>query len=99
VPHERVDAGSALPLDRRRARLRARPSGLKGRCRDRRATGLRPALNPGASTALNAPWHGQTQGAARRARGADPKQPRSNPYNQSLYDFRGLPSEGVFGLP
>ena len=38
------------PLDPRRARLRARPSGLKGRCRDRCATGLRSALDPGAST-------------------------------------------------
>jgi hypothetical protein len=32
----------------RRARLRARPSGLKGRYRDRCATGLQPALDPGA---------------------------------------------------
>jgi hypothetical protein len=38
------------PLDPRRARLRTRPSGLKGRCRDRCATGLRSALDPGAST-------------------------------------------------
>ena len=28
-------------------RLRGHPSGLKGRCRDRCATGLRPALDPG----------------------------------------------------
>jgi hypothetical protein len=36
---------------RRRARLRGRPSGLKGRYRDRCAAGLRPALDPGASAA------------------------------------------------
>jgi hypothetical protein len=49
----RAEAGSRPPLllGRRRARLRARPSGLKGRCRDRCATGRRPALDPGASTA------------------------------------------------
>ena len=41
--------GRSLALHR--ARLRARPSGLKGRYRDRYATGLRPALDPGASTA------------------------------------------------
>ena len=44
-----------------------------------------PPLTPEPLRPLNAPWHGQTQGAARRARGANPKQPRSNPYNQSLY--------------
>jgi hypothetical protein len=79
------------PLDPRRARLRTRPSGLKGRCRDRGATGLRPALDPGASTA--------PQRAGARA-GAEPLPAgargarlisRSNPYKQSLYGFRGLP--------
>jgi hypothetical protein len=42
---------AAVLAAERRARLRDRPSGLKGRCRDRGATGLRPALDPGASTA------------------------------------------------
>jgi len=42
---------AAVLAAERRARLRGRPSGLKGRCRDRDATGLRPALDPGASTA------------------------------------------------
>jgi len=43
-------ADAVLPADRR-ARLRGRPSGLKGRYRDRCPTGLRPALDPAASTA------------------------------------------------
>lgn len=53
-------AAAILPAGRR-ARLRGRPSGLKGRCRDRCATGLRPALDPGASTAPPTQWHGQEQ--------------------------------------
>ncbi len=53
-------AATVLPAGRR-ARLRGRPSRLKGRCRDRYATGLRPALDPGASTAPPAQWHGQEQ--------------------------------------
>ena len=52
---------AAVLAAERRARLRGRPSGLKGRCRDRGATGLRPALDPGASTALTAQEHGQVQ--------------------------------------
>jgi hypothetical protein len=44
-------------------RLRGRPSGLKGRYRDRYATGLRPALDPGASTA---PDQTATRAGARR---------------------------------
>ena len=43
-------AAAVMPAERR-ARLRGRPSGLKRRYRDRCATGLRPALDPGASTA------------------------------------------------
>ena len=46
-------ADAVLPADCR-ARLRGRPSGLKGRYRDRCPTGLRPALDPAASTALTA---------------------------------------------
>jgi hypothetical protein len=42
---------AAVLAAERPARLRGRPSGLKGRCRDRGATGLRPAFDPGASTA------------------------------------------------
>jgi len=38
-------ADAVLPADRR-ARLRGRPSGLKGHYRDRCPTGLRPALDP-----------------------------------------------------
>lgn len=53
-------AATVLPAGRR-ARLRGRPSGLKGRYRDRYATGLRPVLDPGASTAPPTQWHGQEQ--------------------------------------
>ena len=42
-------ADAVLPADRR-ARLRGRPSGLKGRYRDRYATARRPALDPAAVT-------------------------------------------------
>ena len=60
----RAEAASRPPLllARRRARLRARPSGLKGRCRDRYATGRRPALDPGASTA---PHQAEPKGQAK----------------------------------
>jgi hypothetical protein len=51
----------------RRARLPGRPSSLKGRCRDRCATGLRPALDPGVATAPHR--------AAARAGAAAPARP------------------------
>jgi hypothetical protein len=51
-PHGGGFAGAVIPAERG-ARLRGRPSGLKGRCRDRYATGLRPALDPRASKALH----------------------------------------------
>jgi hypothetical protein len=70
------------PLGPRRATLRARPSGLKGRCRDRCATGHSPPLTPEPLRPLTEQRHGQAQGAARRARGAEHQEPRSNPYNQ-----------------
>ena len=63
---------AAASLQPRRARLRGRPSGLKGRYRDRSATDLQPALAPGASAAPKQQRHGQAQGAARPARGAQP---------------------------
>jgi hypothetical protein len=69
------------PLSRRRARLRGRPSGLKGRYRDRCATGG-PPLTPESLRPPTRQRTGQPQGAARRPRGADHQQPRSNPYNQ-----------------
>ena len=78
------------PLGPRRATLRARPSGLKGRCRDRCATDLQPALDPGASTA---PQHAAARagaGAARRARGTEHKT-KIKSLQPSLYGFRGLP--------
>ncbi len=71
------------PLDRRRARLRARPSGLKGR--DRCATGLRPALDPEASTA---PHRAAARAAAGQlpagARGAEHKHQDQIPTTKSL---------------
>ncbi len=57
-------AAAVLPA-KRRARLRGRPSGLKGRCRDRCATGLGPPLTPEPLRPLTAQWHGQAQGPAR----------------------------------
>jgi hypothetical protein len=71
------------PLDPRRARLRTRPSGLKGRCRDRCATGLRSALDPGASTGPN--WvttRGQDHGPARHCAALSTEIKDQNPYNQ-----------------
>jgi hypothetical protein len=71
------------PLDPRRARLRARPSGLKGRCRDRCATGLQSAPDPGASTG---PQPGNDARAGPRPcpplRGAQHGHQDQNPYNQ-----------------
>ena len=53
--------GFAAPasLQPRRARLPGRPSGLKGRYRDRCATDRGPALDPGASAALNSSGTGR----------------------------------------
>jgi hypothetical protein len=90
----RAEAGSRPPLllGRRRARLRARPSGLKGRCRDRCATGRRPALDPGASTA---PDHAAITGSrtALPAQRAAPttRKTKIKSLQPSLYGFRGLP--------
>jgi hypothetical protein len=80
----RVEAASPppLPLDLRRATLRARRSGLKGRYRDRYATDLQPALDPGASTALTTQQHGQPQGSCPPGAPRRAQTPRSNPYNQ-----------------
>jgi hypothetical protein len=66
-------------LDPRRARRVGRPSCLKGRYRDRCATGPRPALDPRAAAALIEQRHGQAHSGARRARGA---QPTDFPTNQ-----------------
>jgi hypothetical protein len=79
------------PLGLRRARLRARPSGLKGRYHDRHATGLRPALDPGASTGPNhaAVTGRRTALPAQRAAQTTTNQIKS--LQPSLYGFRGLP--------
>jgi hypothetical protein len=89
----RVEAASPppLPLARRRATLRARPSGLKGRYRDRYATDLQPALDPGASTA---PHHAAARAAARQLparRTAPSTNTKIKSLQPSLYGFRGLP--------
>ena len=83
-----------IPSDPRRARLRGRPSGLKGRrYRDRYATDLRPALDPGASTAPNRA--GARAGPAAmpaQRRGAQPKIPTI----KSLR-FQGISTRVRFG--
>ena len=91
----RAEAASPplIPLRLRHARLRARPSGLKGRCRDRCATGPRPALDPGASTG---PYHAAVTGRrtalpAQRAAQTPPTKIKS--LQPSLYGFRGLPPD------
>ena len=89
----RVEAASPppLPLDLRRATLPAPPSGLKGRYRDRYATDLQPALDPGASTA---PHHAAARAAAGQlpARRAAPStKTKIKSLQPSFYGFRGLP--------
>jgi hypothetical protein len=87
------------PHARAARRLRGRPSGLNGRCRARCATGLRPALDPGASAAPDA------QTVRGRARGALPRHTarrsaptiKINPYKSSLYGSRGLPPAIIMG--
>jgi hypothetical protein len=80
-----------LPLDRRRATLRARPSSLKGRCRDRCATGPRPALDPGASTAPHRAAARAAAGQLPAGRAAPSTKTKIKSLQQSLYGFRGLP--------
>src|SRR6185312_14757606 len=79
------------PLTLHRARLRARPYGLKGRYRDRYATGRRPALDPGASTA---PDHATVTGrrTALRAQRAAQTLTKIKSLKPSLYGLRGLPA-------
>jgi len=86
---------AVTPAVGRRGRLRGRPSGLKGRYHDRYATGLRPALDPGAS-ATPSPRSGTGQGQQPLPAGRSLGAPRlccsrSNPLQQSLYGSRGLP--------
>jgi hypothetical protein len=50
-------AAAVIPAAKHRSKIRGRPSGLKGRRRDRCATGRRPALDPGATTAPHAQRH------------------------------------------
>ena len=62
-------------------RLRGRPSGLNGRCRDRCATGPRPALDPGASTAPEAGNTGRPKPAPPEARSPPRGEPpTANPH-------------------
>ena len=69
-------------------RLRGHPSGLKGRCRDRCATGLRHALDPGASAA---PTPRSGKGRSKAPARPTARRSRPSPYKQSLYGYRGLP--------
>jgi hypothetical protein len=79
------------PLSRRRARLRGRPSGLKGRYRDRCATGPRPALDPGVSTAPNQAAYGAAAGRCPPTARRRPPTTKIKSLQPSLYSFRGLP--------
>jgi hypothetical protein len=71
-----------IPLGLRRARLRARPSGLKGRCRDRYATGCGPPLTPEPLRSLTTQRY--RAGAWRCPPSARRRQHQQdqNPYNQ-----------------
>jgi hypothetical protein len=88
-----VEAASPAqsPLGPRRATLRARPSGLKGRCRDRCATDLRPALDPGASTAPHRAAARAAAGQLPASRAAPSTNIKIKSLQPSLYGFRGLP--------
>ena len=74
------------PLGPRRATLRARPSGLKGRYRDRYATDLRPALDPGASAA---PDRAAARAGARRC------PPKRAALNQQITTNQSLRFQGI----
>ena len=86
-PDEDRFAAAVLPADRR-ARLRGRPSGLKGRYRDRCTTGLRPALDPGAATALH-----PTAGTGRRTAPARPNRTALGSYQDQT------PTNKVSAIP
>jgi len=63
VPGRRTSGGGYAAADPQAPRrLRARPSGLKGRYAIAAATGLRPALDPGD---LCGPWTAKGTGQAR----------------------------------
>ena len=65
VPGRRTSGGGYAAADPQAPRrLRARPSGLKGRCAIAAATGLRPALDP---EDLCGPWAAQDAGQASKA--------------------------------
>jgi hypothetical protein len=84
-------AAAGLPA-KRRARLRGRPSGLKGRYRDRYATGPRPALDPGASAAPHRAAARVGAGApARRTARRSTALIKIKSLQTSLYGSRGLP--------
>jgi hypothetical protein len=82
-----------IPLDARRARLRGRPSGLKGRYRDRFATGLRPPLTPEPLRPLTpAAVSGRRRALpAQRAARRHPHPTKIRSLQPSLYGLRGLP--------
>jgi hypothetical protein len=81
-------ASPPLYLQPRRARLRGRPSGLKGRSAiaARRTRG--PPLTPEPLQPLIEQRHGQAHGAARQAAGRSTEKSLQT----SLYGSRGLPS-------
>ena len=71
--HNETASPPLYPHARAARRLRGRPFGLKGRYRARCATGLRPALDPGASAAPDAQKRcGQGRPARHTARRSAP---------------------------
>jgi hypothetical protein len=89
-PHRGGFAAAVIPAERR-ARLRGRPSGLKGRCRDRYATGHGPPLTPEPLRPLTAQRHGQAQSPCPPDRHGARLSSRPNPYKRSLYRFTRSP--------
>ena len=57
----------------------------------------RPALDPGASAAPHRSGTGRRNSPCPPNRTALNTRPRSNPYNKSLYSFRGLPERKARG--
>jgi hypothetical protein len=80
-----------IPSDPRRARLRGRPSGLKGRFAIATRQTCGPPLTPEPLRPLTEQRHGQHQRRCPPERAALTQ----NPYKSSLYGSRGLPALGV----
>ena len=80
-------ASPPLYLQQRRARLRGRPSGLKGRSAIAARRTCGPPLTPEPLRPLIEQRHGQAHGAARQAA----RRSTEKSLQTSLYGSRGLP--------